>query len=98
MGGEKIIPVDEIASLEQQLTVLEYHDSYSQQAPGRNLLHLSFSYRINHKKFSGIWSVQVLNALGSSEYFGDQYNTRTQRIDRNEEVLVIPNIGYKIEW
>jgi len=98
MGGERLNPVLEQETLLQGETVEDFQNAFSISSAARNLLHLSFSYRVNHQKFSGIWSLQVLNALGSSEQFADQYNFKYQRIDSDSEVLVIPNLSYKIEF
>jgi hypothetical protein len=56
------------------------------------------SYRINKKKHASIWSVQVLNLLGAEENYGYAYNYRTDQLESNELVVMVPSVSYKIEF
>jgi hypothetical protein len=40
----------------------------------------------------------MINTTMNEEYFGHQYNFKTRRIDLDKEVVIIPNISYKIEF
>jgi len=98
MGGARMNPVLEGESIVNERIVEDFYRAFSQQAPARNLVHLALNYSANHRTLKGTWSLQVLNALGDSEYFGKRYNFRDGRLDEDREVLIIPNLSYKVEF
>jgi hypothetical protein len=59
---------------------------------------LTISYRRNHPKYSGIWSVKVGNLLGQKEFYGYKYNLKSNEIELDEEAILFPNISCKIEF
>lgn len=95
-GGDRIHPVDVAASLSRQDIVEDYSRAFEDQKPDSHLLHLTLSYRINKKKHSSLWSLQLLNALGAQDFYGYRYNFKEHTIDPDEETVVIPNLSYKI--
>ena len=97
-GGDRIHPVDVAASHDAVAIVEDYSRAFEDQKPDSWLLHLTFTYRINKEHYSSLWSLQLLNALGSKEHFGYRYNFRDRTIDPDEETVVIPNLSYKIEF
>lgn len=98
MGGQRLTPVNMDMSLNSQSVVYDYSQLYSEQKPNVYHLNATISYRINKKKHSGIWSLQVMNALGTKEHYGYAYNLRTQKIDEEKISVVVPSISYKIEF
>ncbi|WP_338812593.1 carboxypeptidase-like regulatory domain-containing protein [Bernardetia sp. Wsw4-3y2] len=97
-GGQRIMPVDYATSISNQEIVFDENRAFEEQKPNPFLTHVSFNYQKNKSKHRSIWSLQVLNALGAKEFYGYQYNFRTNRIDKDQQTLVIPNIAYKIEF
>lgn len=98
LGGNRMHPVNEAASLSARSIVEDLSNPYGIKNPDAHVASLTLSYRINHKKYSSHWSIQILNALAAKEYFGYQYNFREHRIDLNTDAIVVPNISYKIEF
>jgi len=98
MGGQRIIPIDEAKSIIQEEIVYDDSRAFEDQEPFIYFLNASATLRINKKKYSGLWTFQVLNSLGYKQYYGSQFNFRTKEIDREELVVIVPNISYKIEF
>ncbi len=98
MGGDRISPVDEAASHIAKDVVYDEIHAFANQKPDNYHLHLGFNYRKNNLKFASIWSVQLVNILGSEEFYGYKYNLKTNQIDEDKERLLFPQISYKIEF
>ena len=98
LGGDRLHPVDIPASLEEQDIVEDLSRPFADQKPDASILHLTLTYRINKRKHSSLWSLQVLNVLAAKENYGYRYNYRTHHIEPNNDAIVIPNLSYKIEF
>jgi hypothetical protein len=98
LGGERVIPVDENASHIARSIILDYDRAYEEQISDMYYVDLTISYRRNHPKYSGIWSIKVGNLLGQKEFYGYKYNLKSNTIELDEEAILFPNISYKIEF
>ena len=101
LGGNRIEPIDMKASMQQRDVVYGETNgnlAFSEKHDDLPVVSFTLSYRKNKPKYSSVWSLQVLNANGGEEYSNDFYNLKTNEIDSKYNVLVIPNISYKIEF
>lgn len=98
MGGDWFTPVDLQASIAAQETRNDFSKVLTHQAPANNLLHFTITYRKNRGKFSTLWSLQVLNVLGSQEYYGLYYDKKSNSVKDDAEAVIIPNLSYKIQF
>ncbi len=98
VGGDRIHPINYLASTEQQEIVEDLSRAYADQLPPAPILSLSFSYRMNKPSRSGIWSFQLINALAHKEFQEYEFNTESNTIEKVEDLIMIPNLSYKIEF
>ncbi|MEO1449323.1 MAG: hypothetical protein AAFV07_07315 [Bacteroidota bacterium] len=98
LGGNWTHPIDKAASLNAREIIEDYTRPFSIQNPPSHVMSFTLSYRVNSKKVSSLWSLQVLNTLGAKEYLGYQYNFRNHTIEENTDVIVLPNLSYRIEF
>ncbi len=96
IGGDRISPVDEQATYMAQEVIYDETRAFEDSKPNVFYLHFTFNYRKNKPKHASIWSFQILNALGSPEFFGYKYNYKYDTIDKDEQTIILPNISYKI--
>ena len=98
MGGQRAFPLDRASSIARGDVIYDFSRPFEDQKP--NIIHLnaSLTFRINKKKHASIWSIQVLNLLGAEENYGYAYNYRTDQLESNEVVVVVPSVSYKIEF
>jgi len=95
-GGERYIPIDEAASINEQKHIYDYSRAYEPQYPASFIGHFNIGYKINRQKLSHEFVMQIINFTGSKEY-GYGYNYF--RYDPLwAETHIIPNIYYKIEF
>lgn len=97
-GGDRIHPIDREASLASRDIVEDYSRAFETQKPNSNMLHLTFTYRVNKPRHASLWSLQILNALATKEQYGYKYNFSAHTIDKDEVTIIVPNLSYKIEF
>lgn len=98
LGGQRMTPVDmEMSGIYGDI-VFDHSRVFEDQKPMVYHLNVSVTYRINKKNHASIWSLQVLNLLGTEEFYGYEYNFRTESIDKASVRVVVPSISYKIEF
>jgi len=97
-GGDRIIPVDYIASEIENEIVLNENLAFRDKLDPTLVFHFTSNYRINKSRYTSTWSLQVINATGVKEFYGFRRNLKTGTIEANKEAIVVPNISYKIEF
>lgn len=98
MGGRRISPVDEARS--HGLREVRYDETraFSRKEPPVLYAHVTVEYRSIARRFTSVWSMQLLNLTGYREFYGYRYNLRKSHIEEDRERIMIPNMGYKIEF
>lgn len=98
MGGDRISPVNEDATYLAKEVIYDETRAFEDRKPNVYYLHFTLNYRKNKPRHASIWSFQVMNALGTPEFFGYKYNYKYNTIDKDEQTIVMPQISYKIEF
>ena len=98
MGGKRISPLDEQASVADQEPVFNEYEAYTRSEPDIYRLDVSVTHRKNKPKSSHVWAIQLKNALGSEQFNEYRYNYQLDAMEKDESVIVIPSISYKIEF
>ncbi len=98
MGGERTSPISEEESIAEKNIVYDETHPFSEQLSPINYLDFTLTYKTNHKNYSGMWALQVKNALACKNDYGYYYNYRSNSIEKDELTLVIPVLSYKIEF
>ena len=101
LGGNRIEPIDEQASIENEEVVYAETPgklAFENKFDDLPILSFTISYRKNKPKYSSVWSLQVLNATSTQEFSNHYYNLKTGKINTKQESIMIPNLSYKIEF
>jgi hypothetical protein len=98
MGGDYYTPPDEAASLAAQRPIEDESRLFAGQNPASFIVHTTLYYQINKHGRTHELGIKMLNITGSKHYYGFDYNYRTQKTDRTEAAVSIPNIYYKISF
>ena len=98
LGGQRMTPVDYNLSEDYRQVVYDYSRAWEDQKPVVYHVNASLTYRINKKNHASTWSLQVLNLLGSEEFYGYQYNYRENSVDESTVAVIVPSIAYRIEF
>lgn len=97
-GGERYAPVSQNESIDKKEAVFDYSRAFESQYPADLFTDMSISLRFNKKRHSSVFSAQIKNALGSKVRRGTIYNLQTGRLEEDSYTVVVPVIGYKIEF
>jgi hypothetical protein len=98
LGGERIIPIDVDKTLLQGEIIEDIYRSYEKKLNDAPILCLSMNYRKNKPKYSSVWSFHIINALAHADFQEYDYNKDNHKIEEIKDMLIIPNISYKIEF
>jgi hypothetical protein len=98
IGGDRISPVDEEATYLAKDVIYDETRAFENRKPNVYYFHFTINYQKNKKRHSSIWSLQVMNALGTPEFFGYKYNNKYNTIDKDQQTIVLPNLSYKIQF
>jgi hypothetical protein len=96
-GGERYIPVNDVASKAVRNIVYDNSRAYEKQYPSGFLCHFTVSYKINRNRLSHEFALQVMNITGSKDYWYE-YNYRTDQPELYSDTGTVPNLYYKIEF
>lgn len=99
-GGDRYSPVDEKATLAHPDKETQYDETraFSEQFSPMFLANYTVSYRMNRKKVSHEIAVKGLNATGYEEYFGHEYNLKTNVIEPRRLKNSLFNIVYRLDF
>jgi len=97
-GGDRISPVDAANSIIGKQIVYDENMAFANRKPATHYLAMTIMFRKNKPKYSSIWSLQFLNMLGSKEMYGYKINLKNNSIVPDQDVLMVPDISYKIEF
>ncbi|MDR1200171.1 MAG: carboxypeptidase-like regulatory domain-containing protein, partial [Tannerellaceae bacterium] len=99
-GGERHSPVNEEATMNDPDKEVQYDETkpFSEQLSPMFLTSFSVSYKINRKKVSHEFAIQMMNVTGYKEFFGHHYNTKTNVIEAYRGGFSLPNASYKIHF
>lgn len=97
-GGNWYAPVQESASL--QAGEIRYDESlaFSKQAEPQFNFHFTLSYRKNKQRSSQEWALKILNFTGQPDFYGYKVNLKEQRIEKDVQSLILPNLSWKVAF
>lgn len=98
MGGLRYTPALYQESIEAQLYKPDYSKSFESQFPASTGVDLSITYRINKKKYSGIWYLMMKNALLQPDYGDPYFDFISKDVIIDKMRMPFPHVGYKIEF
>ena len=97
-GGHRVVPVNEELSHQARDIYYDWSNPYVGQNPADFFLDITLLYRKNKEKYSSIWAIQIKNATGTPSNYLYQYNLKENKIENTSQVIIVPNISYKIEF
>ncbi len=97
-GGKRTTPINDAESDAFRDVVFHYSQLYEEREPDKFHVNLTVNYRINKRRHSSIWSVQMMNVFLAKENYGLYYNYKSHQVERWEFAVPAPSISYKIEF
>jgi hypothetical protein len=97
-GGKRISPVDEMQSLDQGAIIYDLSQAFTRQEPYVLYADMTIEYRVIRSRATSVWSLQLMNLTGYKDFYGHRINLRQNTVEEEREMILIPNLSYKIEF
>lgn len=97
-GGDHYTPIDESASLDSKDIIYDETYAFSKQFSPAFAVDLGISYKLNKKRVSHEFGLQLLNLTGYTGQHGYQYNEQKKIIEKIDVSDMLPNLSYKIQF
>lgn len=98
IGGMRDNPINIEASKNAGYTIRDYTRTYEWQNPDYVRMDTKIMYKINKKKHSITWSLDLQNSTNRANVWGSYYDNRTQKVAYSKQAPLIPILAYKIEF
>jgi hypothetical protein len=98
VGGERYSPIDSEQSALKKDVVYNENRAFDEQSDPMCYLDFTITYRINKKRYSGVWALQVKNVLLTPTFNGFDYNYKTKTVEKDQDKVILPVLSYKIEF
>lgn len=98
MGGERLTPVLENESFAAGEVINDESRAFEDKKPDPFVACINLTYRKNKTRYAGTWSLQLVNFTGTREHYGYRMNLKTGYPEAEREMLIFPNISYKVEF
>ncbi|HQW22042.1 MAG TPA: TonB-dependent receptor [Bacteroidia bacterium] len=95
-GGKRYIPIDLEASIVSNETEYNYENAYENKYSDYSRLDVKFGFKLNGKKVTQEWTLDIQNILDSKNVFQQVYNPTTQSIQTEYQLGFFPMVTYRI--
>ena len=95
-GGRRYTPIDMAASLTNGQVEYVTSQAYSQQYPDYFRADVRFSYRINKKRITLEYALDIQNIANTQNVFMQTFNTRTGTINKQYQLGIFPIPQFRI--
>ncbi|MFI5220806.1 MAG: carboxypeptidase-like regulatory domain-containing protein [Bacteroidia bacterium] len=95
-GGRRIIPVDEAQSKAVGFAVYDYSHAYQNRLPDYFRTDIRISYKINGKKVTQEWALDIQNVFNTQNILTQQFNPQTGTVQNLYQIGIFPVPLYRI--
>jgi hypothetical protein len=97
-GGQYVTPIDLEASRQEQEMVLDDENAYSIKNPDYFRTDFKISFRMNSKKLTHEWALDIQNVFNTQNLFRRTYNPETEQIVQNNQLGIYPIPQYRLTF
>lgn len=98
LGGNRHTPIDLQASQAVGYTVREWDKPYTAKGDDVFFLNLGLTYRVDMKRTSHSIKIDIQNLTNNQATVSEYYNSRTDRIEQNAQLSIVPNLIYIVKF
>ncbi len=95
-GGQRYIPIDLDASNAAGRAVYDFDNAFTEQYDSYFRTDLKIGYKLNSKKITQEWSLNIQNMTNRNNIFTQTYDPGSQSISTTYQVGLLPIMQYKI--
>jgi len=98
LGGNMYTPIDLEESILQDKTILDESRTYGVKGDDIFYANLGVTYRINRKKVTHEFKLDIQNVTNNQAAVGRYYNSKDQKVEEYYQLSLIPNLMYIIKF
>ena len=98
IGGNRFTPIDLAASQDAGFTVRNWDNPWGQKGENIFFMNLGLTYRCDMKRASHSFKIDIQNLTNNQAIVSEWYNGRTEQVDYDYQLSIIPNIIYTIKF
>ncbi|WP_066756701.1 TonB-dependent receptor [Crocinitomix algicola] len=98
IGGNRYTPIDLNASQEVGYTVLDENQIFGKKGEDIFFINLGLTYRCDMKRASHSFKIDIQNLTNNQAVVSEYFNGRTNQIEYNTQLSLIPNLIYTIKF
>lgn len=95
-GGMRSVPVKEAVSQERCEVVYDYENAFERQHKAYFRLDLRISYKMNMKRFSQEWALDITNLTGRQNHFIETYDPEEGKYEEVSQQGFMPMMFWRI--
>lgn len=95
-GGQRYTPVDLQRSIEENQTITNDQEAFSQKLPDYFRIDFGASFRRNKKKYSWVFSFDAQNIINRQNVAGEVYDASKQMIVTKRNLGIVPVFSWKV--
>ena len=97
-GGKRYIPIDIDKSIASNTTEYDWSRAYVDRYDDYFRTDLRLSFKLNGKKISQEWAIDLQNLTNNKNIYSESYNPRTQSISTDYQTGFFPMFLYRIRF
>jgi hypothetical protein len=97
-GGMRYLPIDKEASIANQSTVRYWDNGFSEKASDYFRIDLMIKFRRNRPRYSGEWSIDMLNVLNRQNMLTEYWDNNLQDFYEEYQNPFILIVSYRIQF
>jgi len=97
-GGARRSPANIAKTIAAQEVIADESRAFEEHDASKAMLDISITYRKNKARYSSVWALQLMNALGSPTASYYEFDYELDKVQLVEEMIVVPSLSYKIEF
>ena len=97
-GGLRSIPIDFEESQVEGATEYDYDHAFEGQNPDYYRLDLRISFKMNRRKYSQEWALDITNLTNHKNKFFDMYNPDSGQIEEVSQMGIVPVMLWRIRF
>lgn len=95
-GGNRYTPIDLLQSINEGTQVYDFESAYSKQFPDYVRLDLKVGYKLNRKRTTHEFMLDVQNVTNRTNYAGQYFDSNSSEVKRTRHLGIVPVLSYKI--
>lgn len=97
-GGQYVTPIDLEASRQAKEMVFDHENAYTVKNPDYFRTDFKISFRMNSKKLTHEWALDIQNVFNTQNLFRRTYNPETEQIVDNYQLGIFPIPQYRLTF